>query len=92
MAVEDTDVTTGDDHLTQEFLSILSYLTQERPLWTCKHSQVEHREIMSSASCHFPFPAHASLISLQESWDTAPSMQRNTLRRSLVMLLVSSLP
>lgn len=82
----------GDDHLTQELLSILSYLAQERPLWTCKHSQVGHGEILSPASSHSPFPALTSVIPLQESQDTAPGMQPNALWRSLVVLLMSSLP
>lgn len=44
--------------------------------------------------CQFslPFSSPTSLICPQESWDTAPSMQPNALRRSLVMLFVSSLP
>lgn len=46
----------------------------------------------SPASSHSPFPAPTSLRSLQESRDTAPGMEPSALQRSLVMLLVSSLP
>lgn len=70
---------TGDNHLTQELLSILSYLSQRRPLRTCRHSQVGHREIKSPVSSLSPFPAPTSLRSLQESGDTAPSMEPSTL-------------
>lgn len=34
VAVEDTGVTNWGHHLAQELFSILSYLAQERPLWT----------------------------------------------------------
>lgn len=47
--------------------------------------------LLSPASSRSPFPAHTGLIPPQESREAAPSMQSNALRRSLVMLLVSSL-
>lgn len=92
MAVEDTGVTNWGQSPHPGTPSILSYLAQERPSWTCRHSQVGHREIKSPASSHSRFPAPTSLRSLQESRDAAPGMEPSALQRSLVTLLVSSLP
>ena len=54
-------------------------------------TQGNQSPLLSPAGSCSPFPAHTSLIPPQESREAAPSMHSNALRRSLVMLLMSSL-